>query len=108
MNKDPVKYILARLKRLEKAVFGSRPKEDARKTGKGSSRGGLPAHLLNLRDSAFFKEPRTVKETHAKIQSNYPCDLNRVAVALLRLQKRRQLRKTSKGVGDNKQVAYVW
>lgn len=68
----------------------------------------LPAWILKLRDEGIFKQPKTAKEAHAKLQSYYPCDLNRVEVALLRLQKRRQLRKASKGVGDKKQVAYVW
>lgn len=68
----------------------------------------LPAWILKLRDEGLFKQPKTVNEVHAKLQSHYSCDPNRVAVALLRLQQRKQLRKTSKGVGDKKQVAYVW
>ena len=68
----------------------------------------LPGWILKLRDEGLFKQSRTAKEAHAKLQSHYPCDLNRVEVALLRLQKRRQLRKVSKGVGNKKQVAYVW
>jgi hypothetical protein len=68
----------------------------------------LPSWIRKLRDEGLFKKPQTAKEAHAKIQTRFPCDLNRVAVALLRLQKRKQLRKVSKGVGDKKQVAYVW
>ncbi len=68
----------------------------------------LPAWILRLRDQGIFKQPKTAKEAHAKLQLHYPCDLNRVEVALLRLQKRKQLRKASKGTGDKKQVAYVW
>ena len=69
---------------------------------------GLPEHILRLRDSGFFKHPQTNSEAHQKLQSVYPCDFNRVAVALLRLQRRKKLRKTSKAVGKLKQVAYVW
>ena len=68
----------------------------------------LPAWILKLRDDGLFKQSKTTNETHTKLQSHYPCDPNRVAVALLRLQKQKQLRKTSKGVGDKKQIAYVW
>jgi len=68
----------------------------------------LPAWILKLRDEGQFKQPKTAREAHAKLQSYFPCDLNRVEVALLRLQKRKQLRKASKVVGDKKQVAYVW
>ncbi len=63
---------------------------------------------ITVRDQGIFKQPKTAKEAHAKLQLHYPCDLNRVEVALLRLQKRKQLRKASKGTGDKKQVAYVW
>ena len=68
----------------------------------------LPEWILRLRDEGFFKQPKTAKEAHAKIQLLYPCDLNRVEVALLRLQKRKKLRKASKGIGEKKQLAYVW
>jgi hypothetical protein len=68
---------------------------------------GLPGHISRLRDEGFFKQPQTAAEVHAKLQSSYHCDLNRVAVALLRLFKKRVLRKTSKTVGGKPQVAYV-
>jgi hypothetical protein len=68
----------------------------------------LPEHILRLRDEGFFNPPKTASETHAKLQPVYSCDLNRVAVALLRLRGRKQLRKTSKVMGDKKQVAYGW
>ena len=77
-------------------------------TAKSASKDALPSHILRLRDRGFFKPPKTPNETHVKLQPIYPCDLNRVAVALLRLQKRKQLRKTSKLVGKRKQVAYGW
>jgi hypothetical protein len=68
-----------------------------------------PDHIVSLREAGFFKEPKTAVEVHAKLQSSYHCDVNRVAVALLRVHKnKRALRKTSKIVGKRKQVAYVW
>ena len=71
-------------------------------------RSGLPEHILALRDAGFMKQPKTGEEVHEKLQQTYHCDVNRVAVALLRLRKRGLLRKTSKGDGKRKQVAYVW
>jgi hypothetical protein len=45
---------------------------------------------------------------HLKLQSQYSCELNRVMMALLRLQRRKLLRKTTKMEGKKKQTAYVW
>src|SRR2546428_919449 len=85
-----------------------RQKTSPRHSSSPTTANALPKHLLRLRDMGFFKPPKTPVETHSKLQSIYPCELNRVAVALLRLQKRKQLRKTSKIVGERKQVAYGW
>lgn len=68
----------------------------------------LSNHILALRDAGFLTQAKTAKEVHAKLQSTYSCDPNRVAVALLRLQRRKKLRKTSKRVGQVAQIAYVW
>lgn len=68
----------------------------------------LPDQILRLREDRFFTQPKTYNEVHAKIQSVYPCDGDRVKVACLRLQKRKELRKSSKIVGKKSQVAYVW
>ncbi len=67
----------------------------------------LPGHILGLKNSGFFKQPKTAIEVHGKLQSSYPCDSNRVAFALLRSHKKRTLRKTSKTVGKRKQIAYA-
>lgn len=72
------------------------------------TKNALPDHILRLRDSGFFKQPKVSREVHQKLGSSYPCDSNRVTMALLRLKNRKQLRKASKIVGDKKQVAYVW
>lgn len=71
-------------------------------------RKSLNIHILELRSDGFFKQPKTPKETHKKLSVTYSCKLNRVEVELGRLQKRKQLRKTSKLVGGNESVAYVW
>lgn len=75
---------------------------------KSSSPEGLPSHILDLRDRGFFKEPKVASEVHGKLKSNYHCALDRVVMALLRLQRRKQLRKSSKMIGKKQQVAYVW
>jgi len=103
-----IQEIIARLDHLEMAVLGHGQKTNPEKNAKGSSRRGLPAHILKLRDQGFFKKPKTAHEVQAKLQLVYPCELDRVAMALLRLQRRKQLRKASKMVGKKKQVAYVW
>jgi hypothetical protein len=99
--------VFDRLDRLEQAVFGSRsPKQigEADKRVRGSA---LPDHILSLRASGFFDSPKTSGEVHERLQSKYPCEPNRVAMALLRLQRRRELRKASKANDGRKQVAYV-
>jgi hypothetical protein len=109
MNKDSINQIIARLDRLEKAVFGSGSKAKAgEKKLKGSPPEGLPKHILALRNQGFFGEPKTAGEVHGKLQPKYRCEPDRVAMALLRLQRRKKLRKSSKVVGQKKQVAYVW
>jgi hypothetical protein len=69
---------------------------------------GLPGHILGLREEGFFREPRTPSEVHAKLLESYHCLLNRVQMGLLRLLRRRELRKTTKRLDDQDQLAYVW
>ncbi|MDD5544078.1 MAG: hypothetical protein PHX83_12975 [Acidobacteriia bacterium] len=85
-----------------------RQKTSRKPAAKGASAKTLPGHILRLREEGFFKQAKTSNEVHAKLQSVYPCDANRVAMALLRLQRRKQLRKSSKVIGKKKQAAYVW
>jgi len=68
----------------------------------------LPEHILALRETNFFREPRTPSEVHAKLLETYNCLLNRVQMALLRLQRRKELRKTVKKIGDEEHGAFVW
>jgi hypothetical protein len=68
----------------------------------------LPEYIVEIRDSGFFKEARIGNEVHATLHGKYPCQIDRVHVALLRLQRKRLLRKTKKLVDGKEQVAYVW
>ena len=68
----------------------------------------LSDHIIQLRDSGFFSHPKIAEETHAELTGKYHCELNRVAVELLRLAGRKQLRKASKIVDKKKYKAYVW
>ena len=67
----------------------------------------LSDYILQLKEGNFFKQAKTAKEVRVKLQPIYSCDLNRVEVALLRLQRRKKLRKTSKLVDKKSQIAYV-
>ena len=100
--------IIARLTRLEKAVFKHGQKTGTEKSDKASGSKGLPAHILNLRDQNFFRKSKTAGDVRERLRSKYPCEYDRVAMALLRLQRRKQLRKSSKVVDKKMQVAYVW
>jgi hypothetical protein len=68
----------------------------------------LTERILELRDKGFFPRPKKGREVQAKLNPTYACEVDRVMMALLRLKKRKQLRKTSKSVDGKKQVAYVW
>jgi hypothetical protein len=95
---------------VDEALVGKSPKPRAKLLTSGPSvrREGLPTHILALREEGFFAQPKTFNEVHAKLESIYPCDVGRVKVACIRLQRRKQLRKTSKTVGNKSQVTYVW
>ena len=56
----------------------------------------------------FFREPRTPREVHDKLLETYHCLPNRVQMALLRLHRKRELRKTVKQIGDQEHTAYAW
>ncbi len=68
----------------------------------------LSEHIIKLRNSGFFSRPRTAREVHGKLQGSYHCEIKRVGVALIRLQKARELRKTNKTENNKTNVAYVW
>ena len=101
------KQILKRIERLEEAVFGSRQPKEVKARPRKAEGMALPDHILKLRDTGFFDSAKTSSEVHARLQTKYPCEPNRVAMALLRLHRRRELRKASKATGGRKQVAFV-
>lgn len=85
-------------------ILIGKPRKQGTKVGKQS----LANHIITLRGGGFFSQPKTAEETHAKLTGKYHCELNRVAMALLRLAGRKQLRKASKLVNKKKYKAYVW
>jgi hypothetical protein len=97
---------------LDQALAGkprrARTSKPEAKAPKTKASPALPDHILKLRDSGFFRQPKTADEVHAKLQPTYHCEVNRVGMALLRLFDRRLLRKAPKRVGKRKLVAYVW
>ncbi len=115
MNKEKLTKNLQQIKVLadeclkEIGIKNARP---GRKTTKPSvsinPRMTLPKHILALRENQFFKQLKTALEVHTKLQPIYPCDINRVEVALVRLRKSGKLRKGSKLVKGKRLVAYVW
>jgi hypothetical protein len=113
MRNDDLISILRQIKTLvdhhslKDSRRGSPPKAKE-SSSKSSGAKKLTGHILLLRDTGFFTQAKTAKDVHAKLQPTYSCDLNRVAVALLRLQRRKKLRKTSKLMGKKAQIAYVW
>ncbi len=112
-HRDDLTEKLVQIKRLAEEALeeigrGARSKRKGTQKARAPrpARKTLRAHILQLRDAGFFRQSKAAPEIHRKLQPTYPCDLNRVEVALYRLKKGRRLRKTSKG--KKKQVAYVW
>jgi hypothetical protein len=94
---------------LIKASAGGQKVPRVKAASVPSSSDGLPAHIIRLRDSGFLKSPKTSKEVHEKLQPIYSCAADRVAMAMLRLQRRKMLRKAAPVTsGKKKQLAYVW
>jgi len=98
--KDLADAALRQGRRISSVPRKSRPRKIAKQT--------LAEHILDLRNGGFFKQAKTVGEIYSKIQTIYNCERNRVAMALLRLLKRKELRKASKVVDGEKEIAYVW
>src|SRR3989344_1819495 len=95
------KQVIARIEKLENAVFSKKKKI---KTNTKS----LADHIIMLRDRDAFKQVLAPQEVHKKLATIYQCDLSRVKVELIRLQKRGELRKASKSIDGKKYIAYVW
>jgi len=92
---------------IDNAEPSKQKEKPATKKPSGNKK-SLPVHIIELRDGGFFSQSKTAQETHAKLGVKYPCELNRVAVVLVRLAERRQLRKASKVINKKEYQAYVW
>jgi hypothetical protein len=68
----------------------------------------LTDHILDMRDKGFFSRPKTAPEVHKELQGIYHCEPDRVAMALLRLSTRKELRKATKKSAGKIYKAYVW
>jgi hypothetical protein len=68
----------------------------------------LPLRVLGLRDKGFFSKPKVSPEVYDEIKKTYYCQRDRVTMALIRLQKNKELRKATKVYGGKKMNAYVW
>ncbi|HTQ73223.1 MAG TPA: hypothetical protein VMI74_02975 [Burkholderiales bacterium] len=115
MINDPLRGVLQQIKALADAALQRKPASrrqpavpSSAKPPKSRGANTLTDHISRLREAGFFKQARTAKEVHAKLQAQYFCELNRVMMALLRLQRRKRLRKATKVEGKKKQTAYVW
>ncbi len=98
-----------RLSKLEFLLIKNTGKTSKiRKTPSRNKNMHLTDRIIDLRGSKFFSRPMTAEETHKKQQETYHCELNRVAMALLRLAKRRELRRASKETNGKRYKAYVW
>lgn len=104
MNQTKInKEVFSRLSKLENAVFDGRKTIRAKEGTKS-----IADHVIALRERGIFKNPLIPQEVHKRLQSAYPCSLDRVVTVLGRLQRRKQLCKTAKLVGKRKYNAYVW
>jgi hypothetical protein len=91
-----------RISALEKKLKSPKPHDITK------IKSSLPSYVIKIRDEGFFSKPKTVKETHQKLQESYTCEEDRVVMALLRLARKRELRKATKSVNNKIQKAYVW
>lgn len=96
-----------RLSRLESLLIKIK-EEKPRSSDAQNKHAHLTDKIIELRDSRFFSHPKTAEETHKKLQETYHCESNRVAMALLRISKRRELRRITKEVNEKTYKAYVW
>ena len=94
---------------LEQRVRVLEGKPSKQPTQKGSQKPkSLPQHILSLRESGFFAQPRIAADVHKKLLPTYHCEIDRVTMALYRLASRKELRRASKVIGDKRLQAYVW
>ena len=97
---------LADLERRVRVLEGKPPKQRTQKDSQKPK--SLPQHILSLRDSGFFAQPKVANDVHKRLMPAYHCEVDRVAMALYRLASRKELRRASKVVGGKRLQAYVW
>ncbi len=90
-----------RISALESLVSGSKSRLIPQRAE------SLTARILELREQGFLSQPKTAEEVWVKINASYPCESNRVSVALLRLAEKKQLRKVTKTIGQKELKAYA-
>ena len=112
MGNDQLIDALQQIRALADAALqgkaASRKRTATRAAAKSGDANTLTGHVMRLRDAGFFKQAKTAKDVHIKLQAQYVCELNRVMMALLRLQRRKFLRRATKMEGKKKQTAYAW
>jgi hypothetical protein len=107
-NFDELSKIVADHEQRSKQLEGKhiQPNSRTRKSSNSKEK-TLPELIIELRDSGFFSTPRTTTEVQQKLKTTYPCEPDRITMALFRLFTTKQLRKTSK-VGNKQRInAYV-
>lgn len=103
---DETRKILTNHEKRISALEAPQPKSKASQSVKQKK--SLADYVIELRDKKFFSQPKTAEETQKKLQGIYNCEADRVAMGLLRLASRKQLRKASKTINGKKYKAYVW
>jgi hypothetical protein len=68
----------------------------------------LTDRILELRTKGFFNQAKVALEVFTEISKTYSCEKNRVDVCLTKMGTRRQLRVTSKTIGEKQYKAYAW
>ena len=102
-----IKKLLEKLKNHERRVSNLEKMINMKKVIP-SKKKTLAEAIIELRSKRFFSKPQIAQDVHKELFSRYPCDLSRVKVELLRLNKKKLLRKGSKVVGKTKYIAYFW
>jgi len=106
MNLDEVKKILDSHEQRIAALESNKTKLKDVKIEKEKKT--LADYILELRGEGFFKDMKIPSDVHEKLKSSYPCEKNRVDVALIRLANKKDLRRATKIIDGQSYKAYVW
>lgn len=109
MNDRQLEKMLHSLEaRIVKLELSYGEKKKAAKAHRRKSRASLTDHIVSLRDAGFFSQPKISEDVQKKLQGVYHCKLDRISMALLRLAKHRELRRTTKSANGKSYQAYVY